>query len=98
MALKIIWTKRAEACYTKIIDYLETYFTEKEVRKFVRQSYEFFELLSEYPEVLESTGKRKNVHRGPINKHIILTYRIKPRKKQIELINIRSSRQKPLQK
>ncbi len=80
---------------TMIIDYLETNFTEKEVRKFVRQSHDFFRLLSQYPEMLESTGKQKNVYRGPISKYTILTYRINLRKKQIELINIRSSRQKP---
>jgi len=96
MALEVVWTKRAETGYDRIITYLETEFTEKEVRKFVQQSHEFFELLSEYPEMLEKSGKQKNVHRGPINKHTILTYRIKPRKKQIELINIRSTRQKPL--
>jgi len=98
VALEIIWTKRAETGFTKIIDYIETHFTEKEVRNLVRQSLEFFELLSEYPEMLESTEKQKNVHRGPINRHTILTYRIKPRKKQIELINIRSSWKKPLEK
>jgi len=93
MALEIVWTKRAENGYTKIIEYLEINFTEKEIRKFVRQSQEFFELLSEYPEMLESSKKQKYVRRGPINKYTILTYRIKPLKKQIELINIRSSKQ-----
>ncbi len=83
MALEIIWTKRAETGYAKIIHYLEIHFTEKEVRRFVRQSHEFFELLSKYPEMLESTGKQKNVHRGPINKYTILTYRIKPQKSKL---------------
>ncbi|MEQ9167371.1 MAG: type II toxin-antitoxin system RelE/ParE family toxin [Fulvivirga sp.] len=98
MALEIVWTKRAETGYAEIIEYIETHFTEKEVRKFVRQSHDFFALLSEYPEMLEATGIRKHVHRGPINKYTILTYRIKPRNKQIELINIRSSRKRPLGK
>lgn len=96
MALEVVWTKRAQIGYGKIIMYLENNFTEKEVRKFVHQTFEFFELLSQYPEMLESTRKHKYVHRGPINKHTILTYRVKPRKRQIELINIRSSRQKRL--
>lgn len=96
MALEVVWTPRAEAGYARIIRYLEENWTDKEVRNFVRQSHEFFELLREYPEILQKTGKHKNVHRGPINKFTILTYRVKPRKKQIELINIRSSRQKPL--
>ena len=96
MALEIVWTRHAQTGYDKIIDYLETHFSDKEVQRFVRQSSEFFKLLSQYPELLESTKKQKNLHRGPINKYTILTYRIKPRKKQIELINIRSARKKPL--
>lgn len=96
MALEIVWTRRAQTGYAKIVGYLETHFTEKETREFVRQSHEFFELLSQYPEMLESTKRQKHVHRGPINRHTILTYRIRPRKRQIELINIRSYRQKPL--
>lgn len=57
MALEIVWTKRAETGYAKIIEYLEIHFTEKEIRKFVRQSHQFFELLSQYPEMLESRQK-----------------------------------------
>jgi len=96
MALEIVWTKRAETGYAKIIDYLETQFTEKEVRKFVRESHDFFALLIQYPKMLKSTKKHKNTHRGPVNKYTIVTYRVNTRKNQIELINIRSSRQKLL--
>lgn len=94
MALEIVWTKRAEKGFAKIVEYLGTHFTDKEVRKFVRQTSDFLELLSQYPEMLENS-KSKSVRRGPINKYTILTYRIKPRRRQIELINIRSARQKP---
>ena len=80
MALKIVWTKRAIAGYAGIITYLEEEWTEKEVRNFVRQTEEFFKLLSEYPEILQKTKRHKNVRRGPINKQTILTYRIKPKK------------------
>ena len=88
--------KRAEIGYDKIIDYLQTNFTDREVQRFVSHSQEFFNLLSQYPEMLESTKNYKNVRRGPINKHTIITYRIRPKKGLIEFINIRSSRQKPL--
>lgn len=94
MALEIVWTKRAEKGYAEVIEYLETHFTEKEVRRFVRQSQEFFELLRQYPGILESSKKHKNIHRGPMNKFTILTYRVRPRKQQIQLLNIRSSRQR----
>lgn len=96
MALEIVWTKRAIKGFEEIIEYLETHFTEREIGNFVMQSNEFFELLKQYPEMLERTGRQINVFRGPLNKYTILTYRLKPKKGQIELINIRSARKKPL--
>lgn len=98
MALKIVWTPRAEKGFEKILAYIEENWTQREVQSFVRESFRFFELLTEHPEILEKSDKQKNVYRGPMDNHNILTYRIKPRKKQIELLNIRSARQKPLKK
>ncbi len=96
MALALVWTKRAIQGYDRIVHYLELHWTEKEVRNFVLESDEFFKLLSQYPELLQKTSRHKNIYRGPMNKLTIITYRIKPRKQQIELINIRGSKQKPL--
>lgn len=96
MALALVWTRRAAQGYDKIIRYLEEYWTEKEVRNFVQESEDFFTLLSQYPELLQKTRSHKNLYRGPMNKFTIITYRVKPLKKQIELINIRGARQKPL--
>lgn len=73
MALEIVWTKRAEKGYARVFGYIEAHFSEAVIRNFVRQSNEFFELLSEYPELLEGSRKQKYVHRGPINRHTILT-------------------------
>lgn len=96
MALEIVWTPRAERGYEKIIAYLQENWTDREVQNFILESLRFFELLSEHPQILQKSDKLKNVYRGPIDSHNMLTYRIKPRKKQIELLNIRSSKQKPL--
>jgi plasmid stabilization system protein ParE len=96
MALALVWTKRAILGYDKIVTYLEQHWTDKEVRNFIYESDEFFALLSEYPELLQKTNKHKNVYRGPMNKFTVLTYRVKPRKQQIEIINLRGTRQRPL--
>ena len=96
MALTIVWTKRAIHGYDKIVRYLEQHWTEREVRNFVQESDEFFILLSQYHELLQKTAKYKNVYHGPLNNLTIITYRIKPRKQQIELINIRGARQRSL--
>jgi plasmid stabilization system protein ParE len=96
MALALVWTKRAIQGFDKIVRYLEENWTDKEVRNFIRESDEFFTLLSDYPELLQKTRHYKNVYRGPMNKLTIITYRVKPRKQQIEIINVRGARQRPL--
>ena len=98
MALEIVWTIRAAKGFNRIIKHLEKQWTEKEVGNFVKETHDFFELLKEHPGILQISSQRKNVHRGPINRLTMLTYRVKPRKKEIELLNIRSTRQKPLKK
>jgi plasmid stabilization system protein ParE len=96
MALALVWTKRAIQGYDKIVRYLEQHWTDREARNFIHESDGFFTLLSEYPELLQKTSRHRNVYRGPMNKLTIITYRVKPRKQQIELINIRGARQRPL--
>ncbi len=98
MALEIVWTARAAKGFDRIIRQIEKQWTEREVRSFIKETYDFFELLKEHPGILQRSNQRKNIHRGPINRLTILTYRIKNEKKEIELLNIRSARQKPLKK
>ena len=96
MALKIIWSSRAEKGYDRIVSYLIDNWSEKEVRIFIQETSKFLELLSENPNILQKSSSRKNLYRGPMNRLTMITYRLYPRKKVIELVNIRSTRQKPL--
>jgi plasmid stabilization system protein ParE len=75
MAALIFWTKRAENAYAGIVKYLTERWTEKEVRNFVREKAFFFRLLQNHPRMLPSSDVYKNLHRGSINKLIIITYR-----------------------
>ena len=95
MAIKIFWSKRAEQGYADIVRYLEEEWTEKEVRKFVVETTHFFELLKIHPYLLEPSQSNKNLCHGPINKLTLVTYLYKPRKKEIILVNVRSTRRKP---
>jgi plasmid stabilization system protein ParE len=95
MALEIIWTKEADKGFESIIEYISIHFTAKEISNFVQEVESFLKLLSDRPRILQKTNKYKNVHRGPINKHTMLTYQVKPRKNEIVLLSIRSTRQKP---
>ena len=95
MAIEIIWSNRAEKGFDKIVNYLEENWTEREIRNFMQESQEFFDLLKKNPKMLQPSIKA-NLYRGPMNRLTIVTYQIKPRKEQIILVNIRGSRQKPL--
>ena len=83
MALKIIWSSRAEKGYDRIVSYLIDNWSEKEVRMFIQETSKFLELLSENPNILQKSSIRKNLYRGPMNRLTMITYRIYPRKKVI---------------
>jgi len=55
MALKIIWSKRAEKGFSDIVSYLEKEFTDMEVKRFITESNQFFELLKKNPKLLQKT-------------------------------------------
>jgi len=95
---ELIWSKRAEQGYDRIVKHLEEKWTDREVKNFVQETNSFFNTLKKTPNLLQPARARKNMYRGPINNLTILTYRIKPRKRVIELVNIRGARQKPLKK
>lgn len=95
MALKILWTPQAEKGYDEIINHLVEKWTDREVRSFLKVTRQFLDLLSKNPHLLQPSSTRKNIYRGPINPLTIVTYRYRPQKKVIELLNIRGARQKP---
>jgi plasmid stabilization system protein ParE len=95
MGLEIIWSKRAASGYAKILKHLDENWTAKEVKHFEREMKKFFDTLSEQPFILEES-KKKEFRRGPINKLTLLTYRINKKKNQIQLLNIRGTRQRSL--
>jgi plasmid stabilization system protein ParE len=96
MAVTLVWTKRAMQGYARIVQYLENEWTEKEVQNFIRETKYFFDLLQKNPHIFEPTKRYKDLYRGPVNRLTILTYRYKPIKKEIILINIREANRKPL--
>ncbi|WP_363152667.1 type II toxin-antitoxin system RelE/ParE family toxin [uncultured Mucilaginibacter sp.] len=92
----MIWTTKAVKGFENIINYLEENWTEREIKNFIKETEEVLALLKEHPEMFQKSVKHKTLHRGLLNRLTILTYRINTRKQQIQLINIRGARQKPL--
>ena len=73
MALTIIWSKRAEKGYDRIVNYLIDNWSEKEVRVFIKETSKFLELLSENPNILRKSNSRKKLYHGPLNRLTMIT-------------------------
>jgi plasmid stabilization system protein ParE len=95
MELEIIWSKKAASGYSKILKHLDENWTAKEVESFEEEMKSFFNTLSKQPYILKES-KKKGLRRDPINKLTLLTYRVNRKENQVQLINIRGARQKPL--
>jgi plasmid stabilization system protein ParE len=84
--MTIIWTKRALKTYFKVSDYLQEEWGESVVRNFAQEVENLLTEIKENPLMFEVSKKYKNVRKGFATEHNNVFYRIKPRKKQIELL------------
>lgn len=91
----IRWTPTARITYFKVLAYLEEAWTQREIQNFVIATEKVMELIVRDPHMFQASKKKKNVRKGLITPHNTLYYRIKPRKKELELITFWDNRQDP---
>ena len=85
---KILWTSQAKINFDKIVDYLLKEWSEKTAITFIQKPNKTLTTLqSGFPEIFIKS-KKKNLYKSMLHKHVIFTYRIKPRKKVIEIISV----------
>ena len=95
MGPQVIWTKRAIITFRNRIAYLEEHWTEKEIFNFTARVNEYLESLETQPLMFRKSAKLKHTHIGVIIKQVSLVYRVKPKKRTIELIAFIDNRQNP---
>ncbi len=97
MALKIVWTPKAEAGLEKVIEYLKDKWTVREILNLEKNLEVFLERISKYPRICPKTSVyEKNVHKGLVDKNNYIVYRVNYMKGIIEIIHFRGTRQEPL--
>jgi len=96
MALEIVWTPQAEKGLDKVLEYLQEEWSAKEILALEKRVLDLMERISKYPKICPSTGKYPNVRKGLVDRNNYIIYRIRPRKRTIEIINFRGTKQKPL--
>ncbi len=90
MARKIVWTKRANFKFNKIIDYLEAEWGHNTTQNFVKRTYDIINLLSDQPELGTLEHQEKLIRGFLLTKHNRLFYRVTD--KEIILLNFFDTR------
>lgn len=93
MALTIKWSKEADKKFDKILEYLEKEWGDNVVKAFVKKTYEFLDLLVEFPEIASVEKADKQIRGFVLVKQITLFYKV--RGNNLILLNFYDNRQKP---
>lgn len=96
MAKEIVWSKRADIKFDKIIEYLQQEWNETVVTAFVKKTYDFLDILLEFPEIGTVENKQRDIRGFVLTKHITIFYKIKGN--IIILLNFFDSSQHPKNK
>ena len=96
MALEVLWSKRADKKFDKILEYLMLELGERITKSFVNKVYEFLDILAEFPEIGTLENKEKGIRGFTIVEQINLFYKIDDSK--IILLNFFDNRQSPKKK
>lgn len=92
---EVIWSKESKRQFDKIVSYLRTEWTEKEVVKFVRRLREFEKVVRQFPELYAESNKKQEFRRAVITKHNSVIYKIDEEKRVIRVYTIFDNRQSP---
>ncbi len=90
MAKKIVWTKRANSKFNKIIDYLEEEWGHGVTQNFVTKTYDIIELISDQSDLGTLENSEKSIRGFLLTKHNRLFYRVT--EKEIVLLNFFDTR------
>ena len=74
--LRIDWSEEAVVNLESIISYLETHWTNRELKNFAKSLDEQLKIISFHPKAFPSSNKRKNVHRCVMSKLTSIYYTI----------------------
>ena len=93
MALKIQWSRKADQSFDEIINYLKNEWGENTARKFVKQTFQFLSILSEFPKIGPLQVNKKDIRGFTLNKRVLVFYTIK--KETIVLLDFFQTAQNP---
>ena len=93
--MKVNWTPTARKTYFNVLDHLGKTWTEREIQNFINEVDNLLDQIKQNPGMFEESIKKKNVRKDFVTKHNTLYYRVKPRKKELQLLLFWDNRQNP---
>ncbi len=96
MALTIYWSKTADKDFDRIIEYLNHEWGESVTRAFVKKTYDFLDILSEFSEIGSLENEKLNIRGFVLMRQIVVFYKIKHQK--IILLKFFNNKQHPERK
>ena len=95
MVPEVIWLKGARITFDNEITYLSMNFDDWVVLRFIDIVFKKIDLLKMDPRIGKPSTKKANFYKTVVNERIVLIYKFKPRKKEIELIVFWNTLQNP---
>jgi plasmid stabilization system protein ParE len=92
MAYKIIWSPEAVKTFDEIVNYIAKNFTDKEVAFFINTVNRRLLVMAQFPKASRTTSRTSRRRKAVIHKLTILFYKIRERKKEIELLSFFDTR------
>jgi plasmid stabilization system protein ParE len=96
MARVVKWSKQADKKYDKIIEYLLEEWGENITKAFVKRTFEFLDLLVDFPEIGSVEHEERQIRGFVLIKHLTVFYKIKS--DSVVILNFYDNRQKPKRK
>jgi len=94
MALKIIWSAKAKNGLSKVIEYLQREWTQREITNLGENITSTLSAISSSPEIFPKSLV-KSSYKALVDKNNYLIYSIDLKKSCINIINFRGTKQKP---
>ena len=94
MALKIKWTPQAAKGLAIVIEYLEVEWTFREILQLEENIIQVTNQISLFPELYPKSETSKNLHKALVDKNNYLIYSVNYKKRDIEIINFKGTKQK----
>ncbi|MFA4851096.1 MAG: type II toxin-antitoxin system RelE/ParE family toxin [Bacteroidales bacterium] len=89
----IVWSDEAKFNLSRIIDYFETTWSEKELRKFFQRLEKTLQLIAKNPQLFRLTNRRKNVRKCVFSRQTSIYYKFE--NDTLYLITLFDNRQDP---